>query len=175
MAPPLAAPLDHRRRGRVLASLARDRDHLDVLDLLPALHDSARHGSLYHRRSEHLNSRGGFFVQRALLKHAGLAHRGLRPLSLERAAYIPALSTAPTGLSELPSVALVNRDLVPCELGPATEKLADEPDATKLRAEQMRRRRTCRSRARPPRASTSSAMRPICRASSCSATRLSSR
>ncbi len=126
-----------RRHGAALARLARDRQHLDVLDLLPALRDATAHGPLFHARDEAMNARGAFFAQRALLKQAGLG--GLLPLPLERAVFAPRPDPPPRGLETLPVVQYKRGELLPCDLPPAgdDEGAEDVADAAALKALRM--------------------------------------
>ncbi len=103
---PAPPPGDHEQRHAVaLVRAARDLEHLEVLDLLPALRDATAHGELFYARDDGLNARGAFFAHRALLKHAGLSTRGLIPLSLERASFAPKRVMRSSDLEEPPMVA----------------------------------------------------------------------
>jgi hypothetical protein len=99
-APPGAQPADDDRPARLLEGLARDHDHLEVLDLAGPLRDARVHGPLFHQRDDALNARGAFAVHRALLKAAGV--RGLRPLPLDRCVLAESLRATPRGLEGLP-------------------------------------------------------------------------
>ena len=127
-----------RWNAPALTRLARDRQHLDVLDLLPALRDATEHGPLFHARDEGMNARGAFFAQRALLKHSGLGREGLLPLPLERAAFAPT-PVRPSGLEVVPVVEFADGRLVPRALPPApeAEDAAGAPEAATLKALRM--------------------------------------
>jgi len=135
-APPrLARHADKRPHAASLMRLARDRDHLDLLDLLPALRDAVEHGALFHPRDDGLNARGAFFAHRALLKHAGI-HR-LKPLSVDRAAFARTRVPVPAGLTELPVVAFVDGELVPHEPKKLGAGRLEEADAATLESVRM--------------------------------------
>ena len=103
---PAARPGDDEQRHAIaLVRAARDLEHLEVLDLLPALRDATPHGELFHARDDGLNARGAFFAHRELLKHAGLSPHGLLPLGLERASFVPKRATRSSDLEEPPMVA----------------------------------------------------------------------
>lgn len=72
------------RRGlAALRAALRERDEVELLDLLGVLRDAGRGGSPYHRTDADWNDRGAFFVARALLKEAHKRVPALSPPPME--------------------------------------------------------------------------------------------
>jgi len=122
------------RRGNVLVRLARERDHIDVLDLLPPLRDAKADGALFLRRDPGWNARGAYFAHRAILKRAALAVAKLSPMSLGDATFARSLAPTRNSLDGLNRFALRNGDLVPCAARPGRADHPDEADAAALRS-----------------------------------------
>jgi hypothetical protein len=138
LAPRRLASSVGRRHVVALTRVARELQHLDVLDLLRPLRDGLAHGALFHARDDGLNARGAFLAQRALLKHAGLAAEGLLPLPLERAKFAPDPAVARRELEGLPVATFERGRLVPCARPPGGDgDGADVPDAAELQALRM--------------------------------------
>jgi hypothetical protein len=113
----------------------RDRDDIEVLDLLGPLRDAARHGRGYNRTDADWNARGAFFAARALMKEAAKRNAELRPPAMAD------LHVSPAGgyrgvLSTATTFADVDGELVAIDLdAPAEEGVT--VDAWSLQALRM--------------------------------------
>lgn len=129
-------PAETQRMVAHVARSADDRQHLDALDLLPALRAQVRRGLVFHRREDTLTAWGAFAAHRAILKRAGLVQAGLVPLGAEDAAMAPApRPPARASLDGLPAMGWDGATLQPAALDPApagTEP--DEVDVAALQA-----------------------------------------
>jgi SGNH hydrolase-like domain, acetyltransferase AlgX len=109
------APAGERDWEAALITRLRDLDHVELLDLLPVLRDSARYGASYHRTDADWNDRGAFFAARALLKEAHKRVPALSPPALRdlRLRQVPGYRGT---LADASKVQLVAGELVPCEV-----------------------------------------------------------
>jgi hypothetical protein len=116
-----------------LRARLRDRDGVDLLDLLPVLEDARRHGPCYQRSDPDWNDRAGFFVSRALIKEASKRSAELRPLLLS-SLHLRTLEDYRGELADAPKVKLEQGRLTPTELSCAGES-AVRIDPAKLHVE----------------------------------------
>jgi hypothetical protein len=112
---------DNERAPVTLIARLRDADDVELLDLLPVLHDASRHGAAFHRTDPDWNDRGAFFIVRALLKEAHKRFPALQAPSLSNLH----LRTVPDHrgpLADALKFELVGGELVPAELDVEAEE-----------------------------------------------------
>jgi SGNH hydrolase-like domain, acetyltransferase AlgX len=112
---------DSERAPVALAAHLRDIDEVELLDLLPVLHDAARHGVVFHRTDPDWNDRGAFFVVRALLKEAHKRFPALQapPLSNLHLRTVPDYRGP---LADAPKFESIDGELVAAELDVEVEE-----------------------------------------------------
>jgi hypothetical protein len=140
LAPAGLPPAEAHRLAAQVVRLADERQHLDALDLLPALRAQVRRGPIFHPRDDTLTAWGAFSAHRAIVKHAGLVQAGLEPLRAEDAVFTPPDAGPPAGtpLEQLPAMAWDGKTLTPTVLDPAPEvPPPEELDAAALHALRM--------------------------------------
>ncbi|HWX86726.1 MAG TPA: hypothetical protein VNX67_00980 [Solirubrobacteraceae bacterium] len=112
---------DSERVPAALIARLRDVDDVELLDLLPVLHDASRHGAVFHRTDPDWNARGAFFAVRALLKEAHKRFPALRapPLSNLHLRTVPDYRGP---LADAPKFEPIDGELVAAELDVEAEE-----------------------------------------------------
>jgi hypothetical protein len=109
------------RVPETLIARLRDIDDVEIIDLLPVLHDASCHGAAFHRTDPDWNDRGAFFVVRALLKEAHKRFPALQAPPLT-SLNLRAVSGYRGPLADAPKFELIGGELVPTELDVEAEQ-----------------------------------------------------